>query len=179
MLPKVRQGVTQQADCWRGRSFDSVWAHGTLLRPGDTLSDRAEDKAQHRVHHRETAGRLTGQRKLRTLAGRRFTYRRSSLGRPPAASGRTSHSFGNQPGEIEVLIVTGPTTATVEANDALIRHIKRTDRAASHRPPKLRNVYRDAQCRQNSGVNIPHGRTLTTNREEPLRQERVKWSPPP
>ncbi|MEW1986284.1 hypothetical protein, partial [Pseudarthrobacter oxydans] len=32
---------------------------------------------------------------------------------------------------------------------------------------QLQNAYPVAQCRQNSGMNIPHGRTFTTNREEP------------
>jgi hypothetical protein len=33
---------------------------------------------------------------------------------------------------------------------------------------QLQNAYPVAQCRQNSGMNMHHGRTFTTNREEPV-----------
>jgi hypothetical protein len=46
------------------------------------------------------------------------------------------------------------------------RHQK--DRPGIHQRPELQNAYPVAQCRQNSGMNIHHGRTFTTNREEPF-----------
>ncbi|MFB0840504.1 hypothetical protein ACETK3_21200, partial [Arthrobacter sp. E44] len=44
-------------------------------------------------------------------------------------------------------------------------------RPGIHQRTQLQNAYPVAQCRQNSGMNILHGRTFTTNREEPLWRE--------
>ncbi|MFB0840534.1 hypothetical protein ACETK3_21375, partial [Arthrobacter sp. E44] len=41
-------------------------------------------------------------------------------------------------------------------------------RPGIHQRTQLQNAYPVAQCRQNSGMNILHGRTFTTNREEPV-----------
>jgi hypothetical protein len=55
--------------------------------------------------------------------------------------------------EIEVLIVTDATTAKVEDNNTAIKHIKRTGRGFTN--AQLQNADPIAQCRQNSGMNIP------------------------
>jgi hypothetical protein len=62
---------------------------------------------------------------------------------------------------IEVLIVTGATTAKVETNNTAIQHIKRTGRGFT-------NAHPVAQCRQNGGINIHRSRPFTTNHEKPI-----------
>jgi hypothetical protein len=75
--------------------------------------------------------------------------------------------------EIEVLIFTGATTAKVEANNTSIKHIKRTGREFTNaRNYKTRILLHSAA--KNSGVNIGHGRTFTTNREEPVWNARTE-----
>ena len=64
--------------------------------------------------------------------------------------------------EIEVLIVTGATTAKVEANNTAIKHIKMTGREFTN-AGNDKNAYPVARCRQNSGMNIHLGRAFTTN----------------
>jgi hypothetical protein len=95
--------------------------------------------------------------------------------RPPAVPGRTRRPAGNDPSvahglwrrvcrwwqAIEVLIVTGATTAKVEANNTSTKHIKRTGRGFTNAPPV-------AQCRQNGGMNIHRSRSFTTNHEKPI-----------
>ena len=148
MLPEVRQRLTQQVHGRRGRSIDPVWANA-----GCQAGQRAApDAAQHRVP-------------------RRLGCRE----RPPAGSGRASRAAGNEPALAHGLPV-------VERNRSPHRRRRdngegrskqhsyqthQTDRPGIHQRAQLQNAYPVAQCRKNSGMNVPHGRTITTNREEP------------
>jgi transposase len=169
MLTEVRQRLTQQVHGRRGRSIDPVWANPRLLlRAGDTLSVRVRKRLSTVFANDDAPGKL----QAAWLVKERWCGCRE---RPPAGPGRTGRAAGNEPAwrtvcrwwrEIEVLIVTGATTAKVEANNTAIKHIKRTGRGFTN--AQLQDAYPLAQCRQNSGMNIRHGRTFTTNREEPL-----------
>ncbi len=144
MLTEVRQRLTQQVHGRRGRSIDPVWANRRLLLRGRryTLGPGPEH-AQHRVRHREATGSWQVKEQLRALLAT------GSLADAAAAKDRLQNLVerASQPEtnrlwrticrwwkEIEVLIVTGATTAKVEANNTAIKHIKR---AGLNRPSRL------------------------------------------
>jgi hypothetical protein len=87
----------------------------------------------------------------------------------PASLGKTNRHRLNRAGdrqanwrkEIEVLIVAAATTAKVEANNTAIKHIK--EQAGDS--PMPATIKRVSCCAV--PMNIPYGRTFTTNREEP------------
>lgn len=142
MLTEVRQRLTQETKGRRGRTADPVWANRRLLlRAGETLSDRGCDRLKHVFDIDDPTGKLQAawnvKEQLRTL------LRTSSLEDASAAKHRLQELVGiaAQPetnrlwrtvcrwwNEIEVLIVTGATTAKVEANNTAIKHLKRTGR---------------------------------------------------
>jgi hypothetical protein len=62
--------------------------------------------------------------------------------------------------EIEVLIITGATTGKVEANNRVIKNIKRTQ------PSQLQIGYSLENCRQYGGMTLTPGIHIPTNREE-------------
>jgi hypothetical protein len=64
--------------------------------------------------------------------------------------------------EIDILIVTGATTAKLGANNTAIKHIKRTVRGFTN-ARNYKTLILFAQCRQDSGMNSHQGRTLTMN----------------
>jgi transposase len=142
MLTEVRQRLTQQVHGRRGRSIDPVWANRRLLlRAGETLSDGARDRLITVFATDDATGKLQAawlvKEQLRTLLAT------GSLADAAAAKERL-HALVEQAAqpetsrlwrtvcrwwkEIEVLIVTGATTAKVEANNTAIKHIKRTGR---------------------------------------------------
>jgi transposase len=140
MLTEVRQRLTQQVHGRRGRSIDPVWANRRLLlRAGDTLSERARDRLSTVFATDDVTGKLQAawlvKEQLRALLAT------GSLADAAAAKDRLQVLVERaaQPEtnrlwrtvcrwwkEIEVLIVTGATTAKVEANNTAIKHIKRT-----------------------------------------------------
>jgi hypothetical protein len=75
--------------------------------------------------------------------------------------------------EIEVLIVTGATTAKVEPTTPR----SNTSKEHAGDSPTHATTKRVSCCavHQNSGMNTPHGRTITTNREE---SAKLTWAVP-
>lgn len=159
MLTEVRQRLTQTVHGRRGRSIDPVWANRRLLlRAGDTLSDRARDRLSAVFATDDVTGKLQAawqvKEQLRTLLAT------GSLADAAAAKDRLEALVEQaaQPEtnrlwrtvcrwwkEIEVLIVTGATTAKVEANNTAIKHIKRTGRGFTNaRNYKTRILLRSA-----------------------------------
>lgn len=69
-----------------------------------------------------------------------------------------------------MLVVTGATTAKVEANNTSIKHIKRksVNRPRIHQLYELQNLYPVTQHRHNGRVDISRSRSFTTNREGPV-----------
>ena len=112
------------------------------------------EQAQHRVRHREATGSWQVKEQLRALLAT------GSLADAAAAKDRLQNLVerASQPEtnrlwrticrwwkEIEVLIVTGATTAKVEANNTAIKHIKRTGRGFTNaRNYKTRILLRNA-----------------------------------
>jgi transposase len=159
MLTEVRQRLTQEVHGRRGRSIDPVWANRRLLlRAGDTLSDRALNRLSTVFANDDATGKLQAawlvKEQLRTLLAT------GSLADAAAAKDRLQALVEQaaQPEtnrlwrtvcrwwkEIEVLIVTGATTAKVEANNTAIKHIKRTGRGFTNaRNYKTRILLRSA-----------------------------------
>lgn len=142
MLTEVRQRLTQETKGRRGRSGDPVWANRLLLlRASETLSDRARNRLQTVFDVDDPTGKLKAawdvKEQLRAL------LRTGSLADAAAAKDtlqrlvkRAGHPETNRLWrtvcrwwqEIEVLIITGATTAKVEANNTAIKQIKRTGR---------------------------------------------------
>lgn len=159
MLTEVRQRLTQQVHGRRGRSIDPVWANRRLLlRAGDTLSDRARDRLSTVFATDDATGKL--QAAWRVKEQLRALLATGSLADAAAAKDRLQALVEQaaQPEtnrlwrtvcrwwkEIEVLIVTGATTAKVEANNTAIKHIKRTGRGFTNaRNYKTRILLRSA-----------------------------------
>jgi transposase len=159
MLTEVRQRLTQQVHGRRGRSIDPIWANRRLLlRAGDTLSDRAQNRLSTVFATDDATGKLQAawlvKEQLRAL------LTTGSLADAAAAKDRLQALVKQaaQPEtnrlwrtvcrwwkEIEVLIVTGATTAKVEANNTAIKHIKRTGRGFTNaRNYKTRILLRSA-----------------------------------
>lgn len=142
MVTEVRQRVTQETRGRRGRAADPVWANRRLLLKGaERLSDRARNHLDTVFAVDDPTGRLETawriKEALRTLLGA------GSLAEADAAKATLKELIdrAGQPettrlfrtvcrwwDEIEVLIVTGATTAKVEANNTAIKNIKRTGR---------------------------------------------------
>lgn len=142
MLTTVRQGFSQQVRGRRGRATDPAWANRMLLLKADeNLSERArtgwppcsppmippavskrpgQAKKQLRtllnISSLEDAG--AAKNALADLVTRAAMPERNRLYR----------TVSRWWAEIKVLIVTGATTAKVEANNTAIKHIKRTAR---------------------------------------------------
>ncbi|MDR7159813.1 ISL3 family transposase [Arthrobacter sp. BE255] len=132
MLTEVRQRLTQQVHGRRGRSIDPGWANRRLLlRAGDTLSDRARNRLSNVFDTEDATGKLQAawlvKEQLRAL------LTTGSLADAAAAKGRLQALVfqAAQPEtnrlwrtvcrwwkEIEVLIVTGATTAKSRNVDA-------------------------------------------------------------
>jgi transposase len=159
MLTEVRQRLTQQVHGRRGRSIDPVWANRRLLlRAGDTLSDRARDRLNMVFATDDATGKLQAawqvKEQLRTLLGTGSSAdaadakdRLQALVEKAAQpeTNRLWRTICRWWKEIEVLIVTGATTAKVEANNTAIKHIKRTDRGFTNaRNYKTRILLRSA-----------------------------------
>lgn len=142
MVTEVRQRLTQETRGRRGRAADPVWANRRLLLKGaEKLSDRARNRLEVVFAVDDPTGRLKTawrvKEALRTLLGA------GSLAEADAAKAALKDLVdrAGQPEttrlfrticrwweEIEVLIVTGATTAKVEANNTAIKNIKRTGR---------------------------------------------------
>ncbi|MFD1846663.1 ISL3 family transposase [Arthrobacter flavus] len=142
MVTEVRQRLCQEAKGRRGRATDPVWANRRLLLKGaERLSDRGRNRLQVVFAVDDSTGGLQAvwdvKEQLRTLLRTGSiadaTAAKAELGRLVDRAGqpearrlyRTVCRWWN---EIEVLIVTGATTAKVEANNTAIKNIKRTGR---------------------------------------------------
>lgn len=142
MLTEVRQRLTQQVHGRRGRSIDPVRGNRRLLlRAGDSLSDRARDRLGTVFATDDATGKLQAawlvKEQLRTLlatgslADAATAKDRLQILVERAAQPETNRlwrTICRWWKEIEVLIVTGATTAKVEANNTAIKHIKRMGR---------------------------------------------------
>jgi transposase len=144
MLTEVRQRLTQELKGRRGRTADPVRANRRLLLlllAGETLSDRGRDRLRKVFDLDDPAGTLQAAWKVKEQL--RDLLRTGSLQDAAAAKDRLEVLVARaaQPEttrlwrtvcrwwkEIEVLIVTGATTAKVEANNTAIKHLKRTGR---------------------------------------------------
>ncbi|MGY2746280.1 ISL3 family transposase [Arthrobacter sp. UYCu723] len=142
MLTSVRQGLSQQVRGRRGRATDPAWANRMLLLKADeNLSERGQHRLAGVFDTDDPTGKLKAawqvKEQLRTL------LRTGSLEDAAAAkttladlvaqaalpeANRLYRTVCRWWAEIEVLIVTGATTAKVEANNTAIKHIKRTGR---------------------------------------------------
>ncbi len=142
MVTEVRQRVTQETRGRSGRAADPVWANRRLLLKGaEKLSERARNRLDVVFTVDDPTGRLETawrvKEALRALLGA------GSLAEADAAKTILKELVdrAGQPettrlfrtvcrwwDEIEVLIVTGATTAKVEANNTAIKNIKRTGR---------------------------------------------------
>ena len=142
MLTTVRQGLSQQVRGRRGRATDSAWANRMLLLKADeNLSERARYRLAGVFSADDATGSLEAawqvKEQLRTL------LQTDSLEAASAAKNAVADLVDRAAmpetntlyrtvcrwwAEIEVLIVTGATTAKVEANNTAIKHIKRTAR---------------------------------------------------
>lgn len=142
MVTEVRQRLTHETRGRRGRAADPVWANRRLLLKGaERLSDRARNRldvvfaVDDPTGKLETAWRV--KEALRALLGV------GSLAEADAAKAilKDLVESAGQPettrlfrtvcrwwDEIEVLVITGATTAKVEANNTAIKNIKRTGR---------------------------------------------------
>ncbi|MFH5878428.1 ISL3 family transposase [Arthrobacter sp. NA-172] len=142
MLTEVRQRLTQETKGRRGRTADPVWVNRRLLlRAGETLSDRGSDRLKNVFDIDDPTGKLQAAWNVKEQL--RALLRTGSLEDAAAAKNRLQElvEHAAQPEttrlwrtvcrwwkEIEVLIVTGATTAKVEANNTAIKHLKRTGR---------------------------------------------------
>jgi transposase len=159
MLTEVRQRLTQKVHGRRGRSIDPVWANRRLLlRAGETLSDRARQRLITVFATDDATGKLQAawlvKEQLRallttgSLADAAAAKDRLQVLVERAAQPETSRlwrTICRWWKEIEVLIVTGATTAKVEANNTAIKHIKRTGRGFTNaRNYKTRILLRSA-----------------------------------
>jgi transposase len=142
MLTEVRQRLTQETKGRRGRTTDPVWANRRLLlRAGESLSDRGRDRLSQVFDLDDPTGKLQAAWNVKEQL--RALLRTGSLQDAAAAKARLGElvDIAAQPEttrlwrtvcrwwkEIEVLIVSGATTAKVEANNTAIKHLKRTGR---------------------------------------------------
>lgn len=153
--------TTHPADPWPagGRSIDPVWANRRLLlRAGDTLSDRARDRLSPVITTDDAAGKLQAawmvKEQLRALLTTgSLADAAAEKDRLQALVERAARPETNRLWrticrwwkENEVLIVTGSTTAKVEANNTAVKHIKRTGQGFTNaRNYKTRILLRSA-----------------------------------
>ena len=141
-LTEVRQRLSQQVRGRRGRAADPAWANRRLLlRAGDTLSKAGRDRLADVFGQDDPTGKLQAAWNVKEQL--RLLLRTASLLDASAArqklqvlieaasmpeTNRLWRTINKWWKEIEVLIVTGATTAKVEANNTAIKHIKRTGR---------------------------------------------------
>ncbi|WP_285249471.1 ISL3 family transposase [Pseudarthrobacter sp. fls2-241-R2A-168] len=159
MLTKVRQRLTQQVHGRRGRSIDPVWTNRRLLlRAGDTLSDRARERLSNVFDTDHATGKLQAawlvKEQLRALlttgpladaAAAKGQLQALVVQAAQPETNRLWRTVCRWWKEIEVLIVTGATTAKVEANNTAIKHIKKTGRGFTNiRNYKTRILLRSA-----------------------------------
>ncbi|WP_426996753.1 ISL3 family transposase [Pseudarthrobacter sp. N5] len=137
-----RTTKSQETKGRRGRTADPVRANRRLLpRAGETLSDRGNDRLRHVFYVDDPTGKLQAawnvKEQLRALlrtgsledagtAKKRLQELVEHAARPETT--RLWRTVCRWWKEIEVLIVTGATTAKVEANNTAIKHLKRTGR---------------------------------------------------
>ncbi|MGM0929167.1 MAG: ISL3 family transposase [Actinomycetota bacterium] len=142
MLTEVRQRLTQETKGRRGRAKDPVWANRMLLLKADEkLSDRARNRLQTVFDVDDPTGKLQAAWEVKEQL--RVLLRTGSLADATAAKDRLQQLVerAGQPEtsrlwrtvcrwwkEIEVLVVTGATTAKVESNNVSIKARKRVGR---------------------------------------------------
>ncbi|MDQ6740898.1 MAG: ISL3 family transposase [Actinomycetota bacterium] len=139
MLTEVRQRLCRETNVRRGRASDPVWANRMLLlKAGERLSGRARNRLQTVFSTDDPSGKLQGawavKEQLRVLlrtgsledaAAEKENLRILVEQTAQPESTRLWRTICRWWNEIEVLIVTGATTAKVEANYTAIKHIKR------------------------------------------------------
>ena len=152
-LTEVRQRLSQELKGRRGRTVDPAWAHRMLLlRGAQGLTDRAAHRLQEVFTTDDPSGQLRNAWRIKEHL--RLLLRTGSL----ADAAREKEQLrifvteANLPemnrlmrtvdkwwNEIETLIVTGATTAKVEANNTTIKNIKRSARGYRN-PENYRSV---------------------------------------
>jgi transposase len=141
-LTEVRQRLSQQVRGRRGRAADPAWANRRLLlRAGDNLSEAGLDRLANVFLTDDPTGKLQAAWNVKEQL--RLLLRTGALEDAAAAreklqilveaasmpeTNRLWRTINKWWKEIEVLIITGATTAKVEANNTAIKHIKRTGR---------------------------------------------------
>ncbi|MBN6769096.1 MULTISPECIES: ISL3 family transposase [Micrococcus] len=142
MLTRVRQRLAREQHGRRGRKADASWAHRTLLlRGADTLTDRAWARLEKVFRTDDPTDELSAawavKEQLRRLLGADTLAQawdeRMRLGHyvMVANTPETTALYDTVAAwweAIEVLLVTGATTARVEAANTGIKNIKRTAR---------------------------------------------------
>ncbi|WP_246263138.1 ISL3 family transposase [Arthrobacter mobilis] len=141
-LTEVRQRLSQQVRGRRGRAADPAWANRRLLlRAGSDLSAAGLDRLAGVFATDDPTGKLQAAWEVKEQL--RLVLRTGSL-EGAAAAKQKLHGYVQAAAmpetnrlwrtvnrwwkEIEVLIVTGATTAKVEANNTTIKNIKRKGR---------------------------------------------------
>ena len=141
-LTQVRQRLTQETKGRRGRSGDPVWANRHLLMCGaNTLSARAWDRLQTVFAVDDPTGRLEAawhvKEQVRSLlhagsladaAVKRQALREAVQSAAQPETSRLWRTIERWWEPIEVMLITGATTAKVEANNTTIKNIKRRGR---------------------------------------------------
>ncbi|GEB66651.1 ISL3 family transposase [Sinomonas atrocyanea] len=141
-VTEARQRLSQEVRGRRGRALDPGWANRRLLlRGAETLSDRAVARLRTVFDTDDPTGQLKAaweaKEQLRALlssgsleeAGDHLRILEGLVGATPTPeTKRLLRTVTRWWAEIEVLIVTGATTAKVEANNTAIKNIKRTGR---------------------------------------------------
>ncbi|UNK47747.1 transposase [Arthrobacter sulfonylureivorans] len=139
LVTEVRQRLTQETKGRRGRAKDPVWAiRMLLLKADEKLSDRARNRLQTVFDVDDPTGKLQAAWEVKEQL--RLLLRTGSLADATAAKDKLQQLVerAGQPEttrlwrtvcrwwkEIEVLIVTGATTAKVESNNVSIKARKR------------------------------------------------------
>lgn len=141
MVTTVRQRLSRTHRGRRGRKDDPAWAHRMLLRGADTLAPRAWERLEAVFRTDDPTDELSAawgiKEQLRrllatdTLAQARGERMRMGYFAQIANMPETTKLYDTAVAwwdAIEVLIVTGATTARVEAANTGIKNIKRTGR---------------------------------------------------
>jgi transposase len=141
-VTEARQRLSQEIRGRRGRAADPGWANRhLLLRAHETLSDRAQARLRTVFATDDPTGGLLAaweaKEQLRTLlasgsldeAGDHLRILEGLVDAAPTPeTKRLLRTVKRWWAEIEVLVITGATTAKVEANNTAIKNIKRTGR---------------------------------------------------
>ena len=144
MLTTVRQGLSQQVRGRRGRATDPAWANRMLLlKAEENLSERGRHRLDGVFSTDDPTGNLQAawqvKEQLRSLLNTGSLQdagaAKNALADLVARAGmpetnRVYRTVCRWWSDIEVLIVTGTTTAKVEDNNTAIKHIKRTARGS-------------------------------------------------